>query len=187
VLDGTFGGLTGTVFGMARVEYPSTDSAEAQRTVDEIRRQRNGRFPHLFHMQLYNPAIADAWLRLGTAVRYQSELDSATRELAICLVARTTGAEYEWRAHRALALAEGVSASQLDRILDWRSADFEERQRAVLALAEALTRNVDVDDATFDATRAYLSPRQLVELVATIGYYNMVSRFLVGLRIDLEA
>src|SRR5215470_3314540 len=96
-------------FGMARVEYPSTDSAEAQRTVDEIRRRRSGRFPHLFHMQLYNPAIADAWLRLGTAVRYQSELDPATRELSICLVARITGAEYEWRAHRAMALAEGVS------------------------------------------------------------------------------
>ena len=172
---------------MARVEYPSTDSAEAQRTVDEIRRQRNGRFPHLFHMQMYNPAIADAWLRLGTAIRYQSELDSATRELAICLVARTTGAEYEWRAHRALALAEGVSEAQLDRILEWRSADFNARQQAVLALAEQLTTKVDIDDATFETARAQLSPRPLVELVATIAYYNMVARFLVGLRIDLEA
>jgi AhpD family alkylhydroperoxidase len=172
---------------MARVEYPSTDSPEAQQTVDEIRRQRNGRFPHLFHMQLYNPAIADAWLRLGTAVRYRSELDSATRELAICLVARTTGAEYEWRAHRALALSEGISEAQLERILDWRSADFDDRHRAVLALAEQLTRNVEVDDATFDAVRAELNPRQLVELVATVAYYNMVARFLVGLQIDLEA
>jgi alkylhydroperoxidase family enzyme len=31
-----------------------------------------------------------------------------------------------------------------------------------------------------------LPPRQVVELVATIGYYNMVARFLVGLEIDLE-
>ena len=138
-------------------------------------------------MQMYNPAIADAWLRLGTAIRYQSELDSATRELAICLVARTTGAEYEWRAHRALALAEGVSEAQLDRILEWRSADFNARQQAVLALAEQLTTKVDIDDATFETARAQLSPRPLVELVATIAYYNMVARFLVGLRIDLEA
>ena len=172
---------------MARVEYSDTSSPEAQQMVGEVRRQRNGRFPHLFHMQLYNPAIVDGWLRLGTAVRYKSQLDAATRELAICLVARITGAEYEWRAHRALALAEGVSEAQLDRILDWRSADFDQRQRAVLALAEELTRNVDASDATFDAVRSHLSPRELVELVTTVAYYNMVARFLVGLRIDLEA
>jgi alkylhydroperoxidase family enzyme len=172
---------------MARVEYPDTGSPEARQVVEEIRKQRNGRFPHLFHMQLYNPALADAWLRLGTAVRYKSELDPATRELAICLVARTTAAEYEWQAHRALAIGLGIPEQQLERILDWRSAEFDPRQRAVLALAEQLTRNVDVDDATFEAVRAELNPRQLVELVATVAYYNMVARFLVGLRIDLES
>src|SRR5947209_539502 len=77
--------------------------------------------------------------------------------------------------------------AQLDGILDWRSADFNTRQQAVLALAEQLTTNVDVDDATFEAARAHLSPRELVELVATVAYYNMVARFLIGLRIDLEA
>src|SRR5206468_2180184 len=131
-----------------------------------------GRFPHLFQMQLYNPAIADGWLRLGTAVRYKSELDSPTRELAICLVARTTGAEYEWQAHRRLAAQEGFSDAQLDGILDWRSGQYTDKQRAVLALTEGLTRNVDVDDATFDAAAAVLSPRQVVELVTTVAYYN---------------
>jgi alkylhydroperoxidase family enzyme len=171
---------------MARLEYPATDSPDAQQMVEQVRKERGGRFPHLFHMQLYNPAIVDAWLRLGTAVRYKSELDSATRELAICLVARTTGAEYEWQAHRRLAAEEGFSDAQLDTIVDWRSSQFTDRQRAVLALTEELTKNVDVDDATFEAARAVLTPRQVVELVTTVAYYNMVARFLVGLQIDLE-
>jgi AhpD family alkylhydroperoxidase len=172
---------------MARVEYPDVSSPEAQAMVEQIRKQRGGRFPHLFHLQLYNPGIAEGWLRLGSAVRYESELDAATRELAICLVARTTGAEYEWQAHRGLALDAGLSRDQLDGILDWRAGQFDPKQRAVLALTEGLTRDVDIDDATFDAARRYLSPRQLVEMVATVGYYNMVARFLVGLRVDLEA
>jgi alkylhydroperoxidase family enzyme len=171
---------------MARVDYPSTDSAEAQAVVEQIKKERGGRFPHLFHMQLYNPAIADGWLRLGTAVRFKGELDDATRELAICLVARTTGAEYEWRAHRRIALDAGFSEAALDGILNWRSGEFNEKQRAVLALTEQLTRNVNVDDKTFDAVRPHLSPRQIVELVTTVSYYNMVARFLVGLEIDLE-
>jgi len=171
---------------MARVDYPGVESPDAQQMVEQIRKERGGRFPHLFHMMLYNPSIADGWLRLGTAVRFKSDLDGATRELAICMVARTTGAEYEWRAHRRIAIDEGFSEAQLDGILDWRTGQFDDRQRAVLALAEGLTKSVNVDDATFDAARAHLTPRQLVELVTTVAYYNMVSRFLVGLKIDLE-
>jgi alkylhydroperoxidase family enzyme len=172
---------------MARVDYPAIDSPEAQQLVDEIRRERNGRFPHLFHMQLYNPAIVDGWLRLGTAVRFKSELDGATRELAICLVATLTRAEYEYRAHRRIALELGFSEAQIDGLSDWKTADwFDAKQRAVLALAEALTLHVDVDDATFAAASSHLSPRQTVELVTAIAYYNMVARFLVGLQIDLE-
>jgi AhpD family alkylhydroperoxidase len=173
---------------MARVEYPGTDTPEAQAMVDEIRRQRNGRLPHLFQMQVYNPAIADGWLRLGTAVRYQSELDDATRELAICLVARLTGADYEWQAHSRLAAEAGFSESQLQGILNWRAdTSLSAKHRAVLAVAEGLTKNVSVDDATFSAARDHLSARQTVELITAVGYYNMVARFVVGLQIDLEA
>src|SRR5579872_6719340 len=121
---------------MARVEYPNVDSSEAQAMVEQIRKERGGRFPHLFEMQLYNPAIADGWLRLGTAVRYKGELDDATREMAICLVARTTGAEYEWRAHRRIAIEQGFSEAALESIVDWRNGEFDARQRAVLLLTE---------------------------------------------------
>jgi alkylhydroperoxidase family enzyme len=172
---------------MARVDYPNVDSHEAQQMVEQIRKERGGRFPNLFRMMLYNSGIADGWLRLGTAVRFKSELDDATRELAICLVARTTGAEYEWRAHRRIALEQGFSEAALDAVRDWRNGEFDERQRAVLALTEQLTKNVSVDDATFQAAQQQLSPRQMVELVTAVSYYNMVARFLVGLQIDLEA
>ena len=171
---------------MARVEYPNVESPEAQQLVAIIRKERGGRFPHLFHMQMHNPAVAEAWLRLGTAVRFKSSLDDTTRELAICLVARTTGAEYEWRAHRAIALQQGVSEAALDAILNWRVGGFDPRQRAVLRLAEELTKNVALEDTTFDAASNHLTPQQVVELVVTVSYYNMVSRFLVGLQIDLE-
>jgi alkylhydroperoxidase family enzyme len=172
---------------MARVEYPSVETPEAQRMVEEIRSQRGGRFPHLFQMQLHNPAIADGWLRLGTAVRYKGELDDATRELAICLVARLTGAEYEWQAHRRIAGELGFSAAQLDGVQNWRDdATLSDKHRAVLALAEESTTNVNVVDVTFRAAQQHLTAREMVELVTTVAYYNMVARFLVGLQIDLE-
>src|ERR687886_1990986 len=127
---------------MARVDYPDVSAPDAQRMVELIRQERGGRFPHLFHLQMYNPAIVESWLGLGTAVRFKSELDSPTRELAICLVARITGADYEWLAHRRIALSEGFSEAQLEGILDWRNGNFDAKQRAVLAYADESTRNV---------------------------------------------
>jgi alkylhydroperoxidase family enzyme len=179
------------VIGMARLEYPDLDTAgpAVQKTADRIRQERGGRLLNLFKMQLHNPDIANAWLDLGSAVRFKGELDAPTRELAISLVARINDAEYEWRAHRRLAIGEGFSEAQLDGILQWRTAEGlypDPRQRAVLALAEELTRTSKVQDATFEAVKSALPPRQVVELVATVGYYNMVARFLNGLEIDLE-
>jgi alkylhydroperoxidase family enzyme len=174
---------------MARLDYPDLDNAEpaVHDAVEQIRQLRGGRLLNLYRMQLHNPAVTVGWLELGTAVRFNAELDGQTRELAICCVARATGSEYEWRPHRRLAFEQGITESQLDHIERWREADvFDARQRAVLAFTEALTRSVAVDDATFDALREHFPQRQIVELVATIGYYNMVARFLVGLQIDLE-
>jgi alkylhydroperoxidase family enzyme len=171
---------------VARIEYAGSGSPEAERVAEVVRSQRGGRFPHLYQMLVHSPVVAEAWLRLGTAVRYQSEVDEATRELVICLVARMTRAEYEWRPHRRLAVEQGFSEAQIDGILDWRSGEFGEKHAAVLALAEGLTRDVEVDDEVFDALREHLTSRQLVELVATVAYYNMLGRFLAGLQIDLE-
>ncbi len=174
---------------MARIEYPDLAGAgpEVSALVHQIQQERGGRLLNLYRLLLHNPNVAAGWLRLGTAVRYESNLDGALRELAICRVARLTVAEYEWRAHRPLALREGVPAEQLDALDAWQESPlFDARQRAALAYTDAMTRLVQVDDETFAAVREQLSPRQIVELTVTIGFYNMVSRFLVAMAVDLE-
>jgi alkylhydroperoxidase family enzyme len=42
-----------------------------------------------------------------------------------------------------------------------------------------------VPDELFDALADFLDQRQIVELTATVGTYNLVSRFLVALQIDV--
>ena len=59
---------------------------------------------------------------------------------------------------------------------------FDEAERAVLQLTLEMTRDVAVSDATFArASNTLGGTQQVVELVATIAAYNMVSRFLVAL------
>ena len=47
-----------------------------------------------------------------------------------------------------------------------------------------MTREVEVDDGTFEAlTKAGLSNQEIVEVTATVAGYNLVSRFLVALNV----
>lgn len=61
----------------------------------------------------------------------------------------------------------------------WRSSDlFDERERAALELAEAMTYTpADVTDETYDAVRRHFSDAELVELVASIAMENYRARF----------
>jgi len=57
----------------------------------------------------------------------------------------------------------------------------------VLALSVEMTRHVAVSDATMSSLRAVLPDnRQVVEIVAVVAAYNMVSRFLVALGVEPE-
>ena len=62
---------------------------------------------------------------------------------------------------------------------------FDAEQQAVLALVLQMTRDVQVDDATFARARATLgSDQSLFELIAVIASYNMVARILVALKLE---
>lgn len=56
----------------------------------------------------------------------------------------------------------------------------------MLAYTDAMTRDVYVPDVVFSELRRHFDDRGIVELTATIGTYNLVSRFLVALGISAE-
>lgn len=58
---------------------------------------------------------------------------------------------------------------------------LDEREWAVLRYADAMTRDVSVDQRVFDEVRGLFSEREVVEITATVAAYNTVSRFLVAL------
>lgn len=47
--------------------------------------------------------------------------------------------------------------------------------------ADASTKDIEVPDALFAKVKETFSEKEVVELTATIGAYNCVSRFLVAL------
>lgn len=168
---------------MARLPYADLSAPEGRPLVDRIVAER-GSVLHLYQMLLHSPPVAEGWLGYLTAIRQKSSLSPALRELVIMRVAVINGAPYEAEQHAPIALKEGVTQGQLDDLAQWESSTrFTAQQRAVLQLTDGMTRNVQVPPAAVSAVRAFLGDREVVELVATVGAYNMVSRFLEALDI----
>jgi len=170
---------------MARIEYPDTSDPALAALIAQIKTERGGKLLNLYRMLLHSPPFARGWLGLFTAVRQQGQLDARYRELAILRIAVVNDAEYEFAQHVPHARKAGLSDAQIDTVrTDPASPLFDEQQRAVLAYADAMTRDVEVPDALFARIRASFPEREVLELTVTIGGYNMVSRVLVALRID---
>ncbi|WP_442595393.1 carboxymuconolactone decarboxylase family protein [Parapusillimonas sp. JC17] len=168
---------------MARLPYADLTHPEVSPLVDQIVAER-GSVLHLYQMLLQSPPVARGWLNHLTGIRQQSSLAGDIREMVIMRIAILNGAPYEADQHAPIALKEGMSQAQLDALDAWEgSALFNEKERAVLAYTDAMTRHVQVPDAVFDDAKQHFSQREMVELTATIATYNMVSRFLEALQI----
>ncbi len=96
--------------------------------------------------------------------------------------------EYVIRAHGpAYALKEGLTPAQVEALADWSASSlFTDKQRALLAYVDAMTRDIDVTAALFAEVRKHFSERQTVELTMLISAYNMLTRFLKALKVDPE-
>jgi len=75
--------------------------------------------------------------------------------------------------------SNGVSdAKLLDVERHAESALFDERERAGLAYAEAMTvTGLGVDDALFERVQSLFTEEQIVELTCTIAFENFLSKF----------
>lgn len=176
---------------MARIPYVPADISEPRAIVDAVRARRGGSLLNLDRMLLHSPELAMGWNGYLGAVRNRLELSPKLRELAMCVVAVINGAEYEFIHHAPVFLEAGGTQDQVDAMRDpdraaANAALFDDTERAALAVAIAMTRTVRVEDPTMDALKAQLGERHLVEFVATVAAYNMVSRFLVALGVEPE-
>ena len=143
-----------------------------------------GHMSLLYQVLLNSAPLADGWRELLTAIRNRSSLPPALREMVILRVAVLNRAPFEFDAHVPVAKAAGVRNEQLDALrAGEQGAPFTALERAVLAVTDAMTRDIQVPDALFEPLREHFDARALVELVATVAAYNMVSRFLEALRI----
>lgn len=126
----------------------------------------------------------DGMRRLGRAVR-GSGLEASLVELVEVRASQINACAYCLDMHWKLARAHGVDEQRLYGLSAWREAPYyTERERAALALTEAVTRVADagVGDEVIAAAESQFGPDDLAALMFAIVTINAWNRLVVAAR-----
>jgi len=124
----------------------------------------------------------DAYRALAALTR-ASTLDHGLAELVKVRISQINSCAYCVDLHIALALKAGEHQRRLDALVTWREAPFfTDRERAALALAEALTLLSEgpVPEEVYAEARRHLEPPEVIGLVVVITGINAWNRVMIA-------
>eukprot|EP00439_Symbiodinium_sp_Y106_P087753 s1_g289.t1 len=95
---------------------------------------------------------------------------------------------YEWSHHWNLAKLDGVAEPDMLAMRDWEAhGHWSATERAVFRATDETVANGTISQATWDDCAAcFPTDPELIDLVATIGVWNMISELLTTLGVPLE-
>ena len=107
------------------------------------------------------------------ALRYATnDIPRSYRELLIVRTLQLQGGDYEFALHTHMARSCGISQAQIDMLPHWKTSDlFDEKAKAMLGFTDQMNTRQGVDDATYKKFATLFTPRQIVELTLTAGWY----------------
>lgn len=144
-----------------------------------------GRISLLYQALLNSSSIATGWEAMLTAVRNRTSVPADIREMIILRVAVLNEAEFEFDAHVPHALKAGFSMEKIEALKATKpDLLFTQEEQLLLELTDRMTRDVKVPTQLMERLNERYDACQVVEIVATVAAYNMVSRFLVALNIS---
>lgn len=132
-----------------------------------------------FDAWLRTPVLGEHLERVGMALRTDTVMPAAAREIAVLVVARAWSADFEWWVHGLVAKGVGVPESAIEAIGHGRRPALEDAAcQAAHDVASELVAHRRLEPATLARARDALGERALVEVVTLVGFYQLVSGIL---------
>lgn len=141
-----------------------------------------------FNLSKADPKAFDAMLNLEKYLA-ESGLDKFLFELIKTRASQINGCAYCINMHVRDAMKIGETSQRLFLLDAWRETTlFTEKERAVLALTEAMTliANNPVSDAVFDDAKNHLTNKEMAAVMMTIVTINAWNRIAITSRTALD-
>ena len=138
----------------------------------------------------HHPTLTKAWNTFNGHILFGSTITPRQRELLVLRVAHRRRSEYEWVQHTVLAGDAGITPDEIQRVRHGADAEgWVPLDAALVAAADELIDDARVSDATWAVLAAELDQQQLMDVVFTVGAYDLLAMafrsFDVGVDQDL--
>jgi 4-carboxymuconolactone decarboxylase len=172
----------------AQERYPTLSpdqlSAEQKAYVEALQKPPRSNTTALqnppFKVYMRSPELAGKLEAVSDYVRWGSGLAPRLTELAIMITARQWSSQWIWRGHYRAAVRGGLDPSVgADIAAGKRPEKMKEDEAILYNYAMEMYRDKAVADATYAAAVKQFGEKGLIDLVATMGYYDTVAMTLI--------
>ena len=180
---------------MARVAMipPETTDNAARKVYDHVLKQW-GRISNFSQVLAHQPAALMGWALPNDAIRLgnvKSDPDYVkVQQLVIIKTSALNRSAYCMSHNVPLGKKIGLSEAQIKAAQGkdyMASPDLDERQKAAVRWAEAVTQmTARDDDDAFAAMKRHFTEKEIVELTVFCGMWNYSNRLCEALHVDLE-
>lgn len=145
-----------------------------------------GNVANIFRTMANHEKLAKRWLVFGNHILSKSTLPPRERELVILRIGWLCQAEYEWGQHVVIGKATGLTDAEIEDIKKGNDASWSEHDALLISATDELHNDAFISDATWAGLTKTYSEQQMMDLVFTIGQYNMVSMALNSFGVQLD-
>lgn len=135
----------------------------------------------------HHPELTAAFNHLISHALYFTTITPRQREILILRVAHQRGATYEWAQHVYQAGVAGLSPEEVARVRVGPDAEgWSPLERALLSAADDLVAEARVGDDAYAALAAEFDAEQLMDVVFTVGTYELFAMALRSFDVELD-
>jgi AhpD family alkylhydroperoxidase len=135
----------------------------------------------------HHPELTRAFHTFNGHILFATTLSPRQRELLVLRVAARRECEYEWVQHVVLAGDAGLSDDEVARAAAGPDAEgWDEVDRALVQAVDDLLDHARVADATWAVLAGALDRQQLMDVVFTVGAYDLVAMAFRSFGVELD-
>ncbi len=137
--------------------------------------EKGDALPGPFGPMLLNPPIGGPLQELGAALRHGGALEPRLREIGILATGAFTRSRYELSAHVPLALDAGVSAREIEDLLEGGNPPSDAAGSAVVRTVSVIFSKGHVPRAEMEELLKCVGNDGAFELLVIVGYYRLLA------------
>lgn len=167
------------------------DFSKWDKDLKTIWRQGNGKrdrpIPNIIRTLANHSKLLKRWRVFGNHVLFKSSLPPRDREILILRIGWLCRSEYEWGQHVVIGKQCSLTDEEIRHITEGPDAEgWNPFDVALLSAVDELYVDSFISDTTWNALTERYNTHQLLDLIFTVGQYNLVSMTLNTLGVQMD-